>query len=164
MNIRYAIASDLPTIVEIYNAAIPGRMATADTEPVSVQNRLPWFKAHTTTKYPIWVIEVEDLVIGWLSLQPFYGRPAYAQTAEVSIYVAPNCQRSGVGNYLLSTAIQNAAQLELSIFLGFIFAHNQPSIQLFTKFGFQIWGHLPKVAELDGIKRDLVIMGLAIEP
>jgi hypothetical protein len=30
MKIRDAVESDLPAIVEIYNAAIPGRMATAD--------------------------------------------------------------------------------------------------------------------------------------
>jgi len=32
--IRDARAHDLPAIVAIYNAAIPGRMATADTDPV----------------------------------------------------------------------------------------------------------------------------------
>ena len=37
--IRDAIDSDLETIVAIYNAAIPGRMATADTEPVAVESR-----------------------------------------------------------------------------------------------------------------------------
>ncbi len=36
MSIRDATEADLPTIVAIYNAAIPSRMATADLEPVSV--------------------------------------------------------------------------------------------------------------------------------
>jgi len=36
MPIRHATASDLPEIVSIYNASIPGRMATADLAPVSV--------------------------------------------------------------------------------------------------------------------------------
>jgi L-amino acid N-acyltransferase YncA len=43
--------------------------------------------------------------------------------------------------------------------LGFIFAHNEPSLRLFAKFGFERWGYLPKVAELDEVERDLVIMG-----
>jgi L-amino acid N-acyltransferase YncA len=46
--------------------------------------------------------------------------------------------------------------------LGFIFAHNQPSLQLFEKFGFQQWGYLPQVAHLDGVERDLVIVGRKI--
>jgi phosphinothricin acetyltransferase len=43
--------------------------------------------------------------------------------------------------------------------LGFIFGHNEPSLRLFEKFGFARWGELPKVASLDGIERDLVIVG-----
>ena len=36
MPIRDAARSDLPQIVSIYNASIPGRMATADLVPVTV--------------------------------------------------------------------------------------------------------------------------------
>ena len=43
MPIRHATASDLPEIVSIYNASIPGRMATADLAPVSVAERKQWF-------------------------------------------------------------------------------------------------------------------------
>jgi phosphinothricin acetyltransferase len=43
--------------------------------------------------------------------------------------------------------------------LGFIFGHNLTSLALFNKFGFARWGVLPKVALLDGVERDLVIVG-----
>jgi len=43
--------------------------------------------------------------------------------------------------------------------LGFIFGHNAPSLGLFAKYGFSTWAHLPKVANLDGIERDLIILG-----
>ncbi len=39
MDIRDGTADDLCAIVAIYNAAIAGRMATADLEPVSVEAR-----------------------------------------------------------------------------------------------------------------------------
>jgi len=42
--IRDATESDLESIVGIYNAAIPGRMATADTEPVSAESRRVWLR------------------------------------------------------------------------------------------------------------------------
>jgi phosphinothricin acetyltransferase len=48
--------------------------------------------------------------------------------------------------------------------LGFIFGHNEPSLKLFERFGFEKWGHLPSVAELDGIERDLVIVGKRVIP
>jgi phosphinothricin acetyltransferase len=161
MNIRDAVETDLPAIVEIYNAAIPQRMATADLELVSVKSRSSWFYEHIPLKRPIWVMEI-DQITGWLSFQSFYGRPAYHATAEISIYVAPNYQRCGVGRQLLTQAISHSPSFGLKTLLGFIFAHNQPSLQLFESLGFQRWGLLPQVAELDGIERDLLIMGYRI--
>ena len=43
--------------------------------------------------------------------------------------------------------------------LGFIFGHNEASLRLFQRFEFQTWGTLPRVAVLDGVERDLVILG-----
>ena len=44
IQIRHAERDDLPRIVEIYNATIPSREVTADTEPVSVESRIAWFE------------------------------------------------------------------------------------------------------------------------
>jgi phosphinothricin acetyltransferase len=159
MKIRDAVETDLPEIVAIYNAAIPSRLATADVEPVSVESRQAWFEQHFPSSRPIWVMEADRAIAGWLSFQSFYGRPAYQATAELSIYVAPAYQRCGVGRQLLSRAIERSSSLGLKTLLGFIFAHNQPSLKLFNSLGFQRWGYLPQVAELDGIERDLNIMG-----
>ncbi len=160
MKIRDAVESDLPAIVQIYNAAIPGRMSTADLQPVSVESRLSWYRAHSPNSLPIWVMESEQNIVGWLSFQLFYGRAAYQHTAEVSIYVAPDRQCCKIGQKLLQSAIMRSPQLQLKTLMGIIFAHNQPSLRLFEKFGFQQWGYLPKVAELDGVERDVIILGL----
>jgi L-amino acid N-acyltransferase YncA len=162
MTIRHANETDLPAIVAIYNSAVPSRMATADLDPVSVASRLPWFQGRTPSQRPLWVIEKEGKVAGWLSFQSFYGRPAYHTTAEISIYIAPDFHRCGLGNQLLEKAINESPSLGLKTLLGFIFAHNQPSLKLFETFGFKQWGYLHQVAELDGVERDLIIMGLRI--
>ncbi len=52
--------------------------------------------------------------------------------------------------------------LGIKTLLGFIFAHNQPSLRLFEQFGFQRWGYLPGVAEFETIPHDLVIVGLQL--
>ena len=157
--IRDARESDLERIVAIYNEAIPGRQATADTEPVPVAGRLAWFRQHTPARRPLWVAEVGGRIIGWLSFQDFYGRPAYGATAELSIYVTGAAQRNGIGRQLLTRAIERAPALGLSTLLGFVFAHNAPSVRLFERHGFARWAHLPRVARLDGIERDLLILG-----
>ncbi len=163
MYIRNATETDLKAIVAIYNASIPGRLATADVNSVSVESRLDWFYQHSPTSRPILVMEIErDILGGWLSFQSFYGRPAYQATAEISIYVSPAYQRQRVAYKLLESAIALSPNLGLTTLVGFIFAHNQPSIKLFELFGFQTWGHLPQVANLDAIERDLLIMGRKI--
>jgi L-amino acid N-acyltransferase YncA len=163
MTIRDASAADLPVIVAIYNAAIPGRLATADTAPVAVESRVPWFEAHAPASHPLWVWDDDHTVGGWLSFSSFYGRPGYAATAELSVYVAPTHRRRGIARRLLGHALRRSPTLGLSTLLGFVFGHNAPSLALFDGFGFARWGHLPRVAVLDGIERDLVIVGRRVD-
>jgi phosphinothricin acetyltransferase len=134
-------------------------MVTADTEPVSVESRVPWFQEHTPTSRPLWVLEVETQIAAWLSFSSFYGRPAYSKTAEVSVYVHESFRRRGFASYLLTQALTHAPALKVDTLLGFIFGHNEPSLALFRRFGFSRWGELPRVAALDRIERDLIIVG-----
>ena len=164
MRIRNAQPADLPEIVAIYNASIPGRMATADTEPVTVAARESWFREFDPTRRPLWVLTdpVTQAIQGWLSLRSFYGRPAYASTVEVGVYTHPAAQRRGVGKSLLAHALAAAPALRIRTVLALVFAHNSPSIALFEAAGFAAWGRLPRVAELDGIERDVAILGRRI--
>jgi L-amino acid N-acyltransferase YncA len=162
MIIEDAALADLATIVEIYNATIPSRMVTADLERVSVESKRKWFEDHSPNLRPIWVVKECGQVVAWFSFQSYYGRPAYNATAEISIYVAESHHGRGLGSLLLEKAIQACPELRIDNLLGFVFAHNAPSLKLLNKFGFSEWGYLPKVASLDGIERDLVIVGRRI--
>ena len=162
MDIRFAIESDLPAIVEIYNASIPARLATGDTEPVTVEERRTWFAAHDVDRRPLWVAEQDGAVVGWVALQSFYGRPAYEATAEISVYVSPEHFGRGVGEQLKRRVIEECPRLGVRNVLAFVFGHNEVSLRLCEKLGFERWGLLPGVAELDGELRDLVILGLKV--
>lgn len=154
----------MPEIVGIYNATIPSRQVTADLEAVSVESREPWFDEHTPEARPLWVVEIDKKIAGWLSFSSFYDRPAYRQTAEIGVYIHSVFRKRGVGSYLLSTALTQAPELGVEVLLGFIFGHNEPSLKLFQTFGFERWGLLPNVAVLDGVGRDLVIVGRSMAP
>jgi L-amino acid N-acyltransferase YncA len=157
--IRFATEADLGRIVDIYNEAVPGRMATADTEPVTVEARRDWFRAHSPHGNPLWVLEDEGRLAAWLSLNAFYGRPAYAGTKEVSVYVSAAARRRGFARRLLAYAIEDAPALGVHTLLGFICSHNTPSLDLFRDHGFAVWGELPRVATLDGVERSRSILG-----
>jgi L-amino acid N-acyltransferase YncA len=162
MQIRDATIRDLPAIVAIYNSTIPTRMVTADTEPVSVAGWKSWFAQHSPNRRPLWVAEDNGQVAGWLSYSSFYGRPAYDSTCEVSVYLGPEHRRRGLGRQLMLRCIEHAPRIKVTTLLGFIFGHNEPSLKLFEKLGFERWGHLPRVAVLDGVERDLIIVGLRV--
>ena len=159
LEIRDARAEDLPAIVAIYNATVPGRQVTADLEPVTVASRRPWFERHSPGHRPLWVVPAGEAIAAWLSFEPFYGRPAYQATVEISLYVSPDHRGRGVGGWLLDQAIVRAPKLGITTLLGFIFSHNQPSLALFRSRDFQTWGQLPQVAVLDGVARSLSILG-----
>ena len=163
MNLRDADEADLPVIVEIYNSTVPSRMVTADTEPVSVESRRAWFREHDPENHPIWIAEVDGEIAGWFSCEPFRKRPAYHTTAEVSVYVAAEHRRKGIGQHLLAEAIRCAPALGLKTLSAGAFAHNEPSLELFRIFGFEPWARFPRVAELDGVERDLVVLGLRLD-
>lgn len=138
-------------------------MVTADTEMVSIDSRRKWFDAHSPEKRPLWVIENDKKeTMGWVSLQSFYGRPAYDATVEVSIYLDEHHRGIGLGRHALQYCIDNAPDLGVRTLLGFIFSHNEPSLKLFRRSGFEDWGTLPGVALLDGQERGLKILGKRI--
>jgi phosphinothricin acetyltransferase len=163
--IRDATVDDLPAIVAIYNATIPGRMVTADLSPVTVESRRDWFSAHQQPSRPLWVLsDPSGAVRAWLSFDTFYPRAAYDGTAMIAIYVDPGSRRSGLGRRILRTALERAPSLGLHTLLGYIFGHNEPSLRLFAAHGFERWAHLPRVAVLDGVERDLLIVGRRVAP
>ena len=134
-------------------------MVTADTEPVSVASRIKWFEEHSPDKRPLWVVEDEKEVIGWVSFQPFYGRPAYDGTAEISIYLDEKIRGKGLGQKVLQHITEKSPALGIKTLLGFIFGHNEPSLNLFRQLGFEQWALLPNIAVLNEVERSLVIVG-----
>jgi L-amino acid N-acyltransferase YncA len=163
VRLRDATVEDLAAIVEIYNSTIPSRVVSADTKPVSVEQRLPWFYEHDPTRRPIRVAEKDGELVGWLSLSDFYdGRPAYKGTAEIGIYIREGHRGEGIGGRMLEEAIRRAPDLGIKTLTAGAFATNEASIGLFGRFGFERWAHFPRVAELDGDERDLIVLGLRL--
>ena len=163
MKIRKANLNDLPEVVEIYNSTIAGRMVTADIEPVSVEERMNWFLDHDNDKRPLFVVIKNDEIVAWVSFSAFHERAAYNGTSEISIYIKEQYRNQGLGEKILSWSIDFAKEVEIENIVALIFGHNFPSIKLFEKFNFQKWAYLPGVARLDGVLRDLVILGYKIK-
>jgi L-amino acid N-acyltransferase YncA len=158
----YAQQSDLAKIVSTYNSTVSSRLVTADLEPVSVESKQAWFEAHSPVLRPLWLVIVDGTYAGWMSFNSFYGRPAYNGTVEVSIYLEENARGKGLGKICLQKAFESCVELQIKTLLGFIFDHNEPSLNLFYNMGFEKWAHLPKIANMGDTERGLIILGKRI--
>lgn len=163
--IRGATEADLPVIVDIYNQSIPAGWSTADTKPVTVADRLEWFRKFDPARRPIWVAEVDGQVVAMTYLSSFYGgRPAYDATAEMSVYIATAFHRKGLGRQLKQWVIDQCPRLGVTTLLSMHFDHNEATRRINESLGFQQVGHLTEIAVVQGEKRGLVIWSLRIPP
>ena len=161
--LRQATIEDLPEIIKIYNEAIKDGISTADSKIVSVEDKIEWFNSHSDDR-PILVKEYHGRIIAWISIQPFYANLlAYKDTARINIYIDKNFQGKKLGQQFLNEAIEQTKNFQIKTLLALIFAENLPSLKLFKKIGFKEWGNLNKIATIEGVDKDLLILGLRIQ-
>ena len=165
VSIRLATDRDVPTITQIYNQAIALKSATADIEPVTeAQSKHAWLAGHSPDKYPVFVAEQRGRLVGYASLSPYRsGRMALRHTAEISYYVHEDFRSMGFGSMLIEHAIAECPRLDLKTLFAILLDINPASVRLLEKFGFRQWGHLPDVAEFDGVECGHLYFGRRVE-
>lgn len=163
INIRFAHENDVESITEIYNEAIINTTATFDTEPLSVSNRLQWFK-NRGKDFPVIVAEKSGSVVGFTALNRWSERKAYDISAELSVYVNPNFQRCGVGRALNSYILDFAEQTSLYTIILRITSENEASLRLARSAGFTEIGILRSCGIKFGRILDVVLLQKIIKP
>jgi L-amino acid N-acyltransferase YncA len=162
-NIRELNANDLNAVNEIYNQAVASKISTAHTEPVSMEERMAWFREHDPDQYPVYVWEENGMVAGWICFSPYRkGRQALRSTAEISYYVHRDYHRCGIGSALLEYAIERAPALKFKSLIAILLEPNIASIGLLGKYGFEKWGDMPGLAEINGREFNHQYYGLHI--
>ena len=152
MNIRPATSQDYNDIIKIYNQAVDEKFATADTEYVTLESRKVWFAEHSPESYPIYLAVQDGVIIGWCSLSPHrLGRNALRTVAEISYYIHKDHRRKGVANNLIIHTIASAKELGFRNLIAILLDLNKASIYILEKFGFEKWGHLPGIVQIDFI-------------
>ena len=162
MTIRAATDADLESIRAIYNESVPKRIATADLGPQSVETRRAWFANRDHATRPVLVAEDAAGVCAWGAFTNFKDPAAYAPTAEISVYVADRAAGRGVGRAMLDALLALAPGCGIDRILAICFTHNEASVRLFRSRGFVEWGVLPDACDMDGTRRSVVILGLAL--
>ena len=145
MNIRTAVVSDLPAITRIYNHYVENSHATFDVGVFSASDRQPWFDQFDGGRYQCWVAEVAGQMLGYACSMPFKAKAAYQTSVEVSVYVAADSHRRGVGSALYQRLLPSLEAQDLHRAYAGIAQPNEPSMALHAANGFEQAAHYREV-------------------
>ena len=149
--------ADLPVVRDIYAEGIATRNATFETEvPGLAELAEKWLPGHR------WVAETEidgsSQVVGWTAINPVSTRDCYAGVGESSVYVTETARGRGVGKALLYRQVNEADAGGLWTLQTSVFPENRASIALHHSAGYRTLAVRPRIAQLDGVWRDTVLL------
>jgi len=150
---RPLLEDDMPAVLAIYAEGIATRNATFETTlPTARQLSAKWIPALA------WVAELDDVVVGWTAVMPVSTHECYAGVGETSVYVSQAARGRGVGKTLLFTQVTEADQAGLWTLQTSIFPENRASLALHRSAGYRTLAVRTRIAQLDGIWRDTVLL------
>lgn len=144
---------DMASVLAIYAEGLATRNATFETRvPTAHQLRSRWLPGLA------WVAELDGRVVGWTAVTAVSGRDCYAGVGESSVYVAEDARGRGVGKALLFTQVTEVDKAGLWTLQTSIFPENRPSLALHHSAGFRTLAVRTRIAQLDGVWRDTVLL------
>jgi L-amino acid N-acyltransferase YncA len=156
--VRDAGETDLPAILEIYNAAVLNETSIWNDDISDLKERHSWWQARTARGFPVYVADVDGVVSGYGTFDEFRPHQGYRFTVEHSIYVSSTVQRRGIGSVLLTRLIAEARRTNKHAMVGGIASDNLASLALHQRFGFVETARMPQVGFKFGRWLDLVLM------
>ena len=163
LEIRPAIAADLPAITAIYEHAVRFGTATFEIVPPDLAEMTRRFEALTDGGFPCLVAALEQRVVGHAYAGPYRPRPAYRFTVENSLYLQPSIQRRGIGRQLLQRLIRQSEAGGFRQMIAVIGdSANAASIGVHSSCGFQMIGTHLNVGFKFGRWLDTVMMQLPL--
>lgn len=152
MHIRMMAEPDKIVLSKIYLEGIEEGNATFETSI----DRKAWFIQLDQSK--VIVLENKKELVGFIKLTPISSRKVYKGVNEVSLYIRGDERGKGYGSKLLSYAINFAENNGIWMLQSHIFPENVASLSLQTKHGFIVVGRRQKIAQLNGVWRDTLLL------
>src|SRR5262245_32534904 len=137
IEVRDAIAEDLPAILEIYNDVIATTTAVYRDDPATLDDRQAWWQARVTQGYPVLVAHDDGAVLGFASFGDFRAWPGYRFTVEHTVHVRSDCRGRGVGHLLMTDLLRRGREIGKHVMVAGVDAENADSIRFHERLGFQ---------------------------
>ena len=151
LEVRSGRASDLPALLEQYNHYVREGHAIFDEVEATLVERERWFAGYSTDgPHRLLVAEAGGVVLGFCSSQPYRAHPAFRESVEVSVMLAPDSRGQGVGTRLYEHLFAELAGEPLHRAYAGIALPNPASCALHERFGFTRIGVFDEYAQKRG--------------
>jgi L-amino acid N-acyltransferase YncA len=151
--IRFMHQNDGERVLEIYRMGLDTRNATFETKVPDWQE---WNAKHLS--HSRFVADEDGIITGWAALSPFSSRDVYRGVAELSIYVAIGFRGRKIGSHLMEQIIISSEHNGIWTLFASVFPENEATLKLHYKFGFREIGRRERIAKLDGVWRDTILL------
>lgn len=155
---RVACLEDMDKITEIYNQGIEDRIATLEADLKSKEQMSVLFAARSERHKMIVIVDKNDCIKGWASLNVFNVRECYRGVADLSIYICRDGRGKGLGKILLLALMETAKKAGFYKLVLSTLADNYVGHKLYAAVGFRKVGTYNKQGMLDGKWIDVTIM------
>lgn len=167
MDIRPAQVADAARIESIYRYYARHSVLTADVDdPPTTQEWELRLEHLAASGYPTSVAVQDRDVVGYALLMPWLAKPAFAHTAENSIYLEPNAVGAGIGRQLLARLLEDARACGIHEVIALVADSDhegRPSRALHLGAGFQPAGRLQGVGRKHGRLTDVEILQRSLQ-
>jgi len=160
--IRPATLDDLGAITDIYNQAVLHTNTTFDITPKTLKEQKVWFYRHDA-KHPILVAQRDNTIVGWASLSPWSERRAYADTAEIAMYIREGYWGQGIGRELTKAIFKAGKEVGIHTIISCITEGNAASLHLGKELGFRRIGVIKEAGRKFGKLLDVYLNQIILD-
>jgi L-amino acid N-acyltransferase YncA len=152
---KKAEKGDLDIILDIYNYYILNTTANFYRHPVS-REEITQFILIGNEKYQTYLLHKKGEVAGFCFLTQYKKKDAYDHTAEIGVYLRPECVTRGLGSSAVAFLEEAASKKRIRVIVASISGENTGSMKLFEKMGYEKCAHYKEVGEKFGRLLDVV--------
>jgi L-amino acid N-acyltransferase len=160
---RRAMVRDAHDIGIILNYYIYNSNNSWRYEILSDEYYYTWMQNHQTEQRPVFVAEIQGMIVGYSSLSDFRAGEGYWPCAENSVYVLPDYIGQGIGRELMRLIIEQGRSAGLKAIIASIDGENERSIRFHESSGFYICGTMKNIGWKNNSWRTCVFMQLDLQ-
>ena len=140
--IRAATVADVPAMLEIYAPHVLTTTNSFEYEVPSIETFTDRVTTYTK-QFPWLVWEENGCVKGYAYASLPFSRPGYRWCCEVSIYLAPETQRKGVGKKLYAVLEHILWQQGYRTIYSVVTGSNVGSVEFHKRVGYEVFATFP---------------------